>query len=476
MNRCKLLASWRESRGQVLPVIALLLVVLLGMIGLGVDIGRIYMEKAQLSRAVDAAALAGTVELPDTALAETEARDYLAYNMPRATFQTPDIDVPNQKVTIRATSRVNTIFLRVLGISHFDVEGEAQAGASSLGDADLPLDVTVLLDDTGTMRSGCSLTQVTTPSASQASPVCPIGLTRNAAKDFLNVLAQSGSLPVSTNVGFLSFRACYASTNINPRNEPNTAAAPWNSLRGCVKFSDTIALSNSVATISSRIDTMRGAGGYPGTNLCLGFAQANLNIFGAGSRADARKVLVILTDGENRYSDFAEQNNPVPDSQPTTNRFLANPAPDTYPSSVTDTNDTPASDGTVNNCWPSSPNQNSTAYGTDYDGRTNTLDVKTLGQADDLKDENVEIFVVGFGVNGAADPGTTCDTAMRARVGTFSARHTTGAGDTQGDRELAKCLASSKDGTNDHYFETNASGLSDVFTYIANVVTFRLVK
>jgi hypothetical protein len=303
---------------------------------------------------------------------------------------------------------------------------------------------------------------------------CPIGLTRDAAKDFLGVLAQSGSLPVATNVGFLAFRGCYADTNINPRNEP--APPPWNPLRGCVKFSDTIDLSNSVSTIEARIDTMRGAGGYPGTNLCLGLAQANLTLFGTNSRPNARKVLVLLTDGENRYSDFAHQDVAVADSQPTTNRLLANPAPDTYPSSISDTNDAPSSDGTVNDCWPNGPSQDATAYGSDYDGRINTLDDETLEQADDLKDQDVEIFVVGYGVNGAADPGTTCDSAMRSRVGSFSNRHTTGSGDTQGDRELAKCIASSKEGTNDHYFESSASGLSDVFTHIANIITYRLVK
>jgi Flp pilus assembly protein TadG len=455
---------------------ALLVVVLVGMVGLAVDLGRVYIEKTELSRALDSAALAGTVELPDTALAESEAEDYLAYNMPDAEFLPPEIDVPNQRVTIRATSRVEMVFLQLLGIDHWDVEAEAQAGASSLGDADLPLDVTILLDDTGTMASGCTDTQRTTPGADQASPACPIGLTRNAAKDFLDVLAQSGSLPAATNVGFLSFRGCYADTNINPRNEPSPPGPPWYPLRGCVKFSDTIELSNSVANIEARIDTMRAAGGYPGTNLCLGLAQSNNNIFGPGSRATARKVVVLLTDGENRYSDFAHQDVAVADSQPTTDRHLANPAPDTYPSSVTDTNDSPASDGTVNNCWPSSPDQDATAYGTDYDGRINTLDEKTLEQADDLKDNDVEIFVVGYGVNGASDPGTTCDAAMRSRVGSYSGRHTTGSSDTQGDRELAKCIASSKAGTNDHYFETSASGLSDVFIHIAKIITYRLVK
>ncbi|MEX2246533.1 MAG: pilus assembly protein TadG-related protein [Dehalococcoidia bacterium] len=461
----------RGENGQIVPILGLFMVAMLAIIGLAIDLGRIYIEKAELSRALDAAALAGTLELPDTALAETKAQEYLGENMPEAIFLPPIIDVPNQKVTIRASSEVDMLFLRMVGIFSVDVAAEAQAGASNF-DTALPLDVVILLDDTGTMGSGCSTTQRTTPGADQTG--CPIGLTRNAAKAFLNVLAQGGTLPASTNVGFLSFRGCYADTNINPKNEP--APPSWNTLRGCVKYSDTIALSNSISAISAKIDTMQAAGGYPGTNLCLGLARTYKTITGTGSRPDARKVMVILTDGENRYSDDSFHNNSV--STATGNRQVGNPVPNTYPTTnaVPQTNGSPPADSTVNSCYPEPSNQNSSNYGSDYDGRINNLDLRTLAQTDAMKDENIEIFVVGYGVNGSADPGTTCDTAMRARVGTYSARQTTGSSDNQGDRELAKCTASSKSGSNDHYYETNISGLDDIFVAIAETISYRLLK
>ena len=392
-----------QEAGQVLPMFVMFLSMMVGIVGLAVDIGRAYIEKAELSRSLDAAALAGATDLPDTAKADASARKYLTINMPRATYLTPTIDVPNQKVTIRASSSVKTIFIRILGIGKVDVSAEAQAGASNIGDSSLPLDVTVLLDDTGTMRSGCTDTQVTTVGANQSSPVCPIGLTRNAAKDFVDVLAQGGALPPATKIGYLSFRACYAATtNINPRNEP--APPVWNPLRGCTKLTDTIGLSNSVPAIKTAINTMRGAGGYPGTNLCLGLARGDKVLFGAGAQAGARKVLIILTDGENRYSDFAYQDVGVADSLPSANRHLANPAPNTYPTGLSDTMAAPPadSDPNIDSCYPagSTFNQDATAYGADYDRRINYLDVHTVRQADLLKAQNTEIFVVGFGVDG----------------------------------------------------------------------------
>lgn len=470
----------RNEDGQVLPLMCMLIVVMCGVIGLAVDLGRVYVTRAQLSRSLDAAALAGVVELPNTSAATTKAVAYMNVNMPSAINVTAVPDAPNQKVTMSATAGVNTLFMKLIGVNSVTVHADAEAGASNSGGSALPLDVVMLLDDTGTMGSGCTATQRTVVSTNQSSPLCPIGLTRNAGKDFIDVLAQGGVLPPSTNVGFLSFRGCYATTNINPRNEPNSGTTTWNVLRGCVKFSDTITLSNSVAAIKPKIDTMRAAGGYPGTNLCLGMARTYKTLYGVGAQAGARKVMIILTDGENRYSDYSEQDNAVANAQLGPSTHLANTTPNTYPLSTTwtDTKGPPAADATVDSCYPagSSYDQNSTAYGADYDKRTNYLDVHTMTQVNAMKTAGVEIYVVGFGVNGAADPGTTCDAAMKARVGTFPNRDVTGSGDTQGDRELAKCMASSKTATNDHYFESNAAGLSAVFINIAKQISYRLIK
>jgi hypothetical protein len=88
------------------------------------------------------------------------------------------------------------------------------------------------------------------------------------------------------------------------------------------------------------------------------------------------------------------------------------------------------------------------------------LDKKTLVMADALKDENVEIFVVGFGVCGTAN-NNFCDRGMVPNP-----PHTNT--DNSADRNLLKCIASSKTSTNDHYFEVpHASDLPAIFQVIA---------
>ena len=57
----------RHQRGAVAPLIALLLFVIIICVALVVDLGRVHSVKAELQRAVDAAALAGAKYLPTDA-------------------------------------------------------------------------------------------------------------------------------------------------------------------------------------------------------------------------------------------------------------------------------------------------------------------------------------------------------------------------------------------------------------------------
>jgi len=78
----------RASReeGQSIVIVAMAMVGLLVFAGLAVDAGVVYVASVRLARAVDAAALAGVVELPyetsitSTALADDRARQFLAAN------------------------------------------------------------------------------------------------------------------------------------------------------------------------------------------------------------------------------------------------------------------------------------------------------------------------------------------------------------------------------------------------------------
>ena len=68
-------ASLKRQRGISLVMSAILIVVLLGMVALAVDVGRLYVTRQFLVNSCDAAALAGGIELPDEATATAKAEE-----------------------------------------------------------------------------------------------------------------------------------------------------------------------------------------------------------------------------------------------------------------------------------------------------------------------------------------------------------------------------------------------------------------
>ncbi len=66
--------------GQSLVLLAVIFMGLLALLGLALDLGLLYIERIHMKRAVDAATLAGVVELPDEEQAMRRAIEYLRMN------------------------------------------------------------------------------------------------------------------------------------------------------------------------------------------------------------------------------------------------------------------------------------------------------------------------------------------------------------------------------------------------------------
>lgn len=69
-----------SQAGQSLILLALAFLGMVAMLGLALDLGLLYTERIHMKRAVDAATLAGVVELPDEEQAMTRAIEYLRMN------------------------------------------------------------------------------------------------------------------------------------------------------------------------------------------------------------------------------------------------------------------------------------------------------------------------------------------------------------------------------------------------------------
>jgi Flp pilus assembly protein TadG len=149
-------SAGRRQSGQALPTFVFFMVVLILLIGLGIDIGFAYITKANLSKAVDAACLAGMRSLSQgtiTASAVANSTFLTNYGKPgRDTGPvTPDIvlgvDANNNKTfLVSATAGINTFFIRVLPKwKTLHVNASAQATRAKLV-------MSLVLDRSGSMN------------------------------------------------------------------------------------------------------------------------------------------------------------------------------------------------------------------------------------------------------------------------------------------------------------------------------------
>jgi Flp pilus assembly protein TadG len=159
-------AKRRHQGGQILPLFALWIVVLIPFVGMSIDLAFAYITKAQLSKAVDAAALAGisnfylgqsTAQSVATSTFKanfepsgTLAGRYTGQPTVNVTFST---DVAgNEVIQVQATATIKTFFIRALAII-----GGPNWNTMSVGDTGqatrAPVVMTLVLDRSGSMVS-----------------------------------------------------------------------------------------------------------------------------------------------------------------------------------------------------------------------------------------------------------------------------------------------------------------------------------
>ena len=417
----------RTERGQALPLFILVMIALLAMVGLAIDAGRLYVARAELVRALDSAALAGVVELPDLDAAEQKAAAYFDDNEDLATLSFPSSQNENQ-FKVQGMRNVNFLFIRVLGFSDMDVKATAAAGFGTV-----PMDAYMALDATGSMHTGCNAGETNTGGA------CPIKEARDAANGFVDILLGTGTPTGLTSIGAGAFRGCY---NLPRNNTKCIDATPPGSF--------ITNLTSNAATLHNGINTIRaiGATGQPtggsGTNICQALKKAQEVMFGAGSHTapSTLRAIILLSDGDNVYNATeVNQNSPAsPES----------PCRPTSPAT---------SDGDVSaNCRTNTQTQEA------------KVDMLSRDMATTLKFQDVEIFVVGLSPCGGSVNATTPSFGYCGGIGN-------GDSDSIADQRLLKCRASSTPGTNDHvYFVNTAAELPGVFETIAQTLAFRLIE
>jgi Flp pilus assembly protein TadG len=201
------LGRLRREEGQSIILVALGMIALIAIVGVVIDVGRLYVAQRELQTAADAAALAGVEALPDGATAQTAALTYSATSagggggqglndvsglsgddvttstelecLSQASAGSSclqgsagsgcDVALPPAggvgcnavKVTEKAT--VPLTLLNVLGLSSWGVSASSTA---TLGGISQPLDIEVVIDTTASMGSPCSSAVPGIPSTS----------------------------------------------------------------------------------------------------------------------------------------------------------------------------------------------------------------------------------------------------------------------------------------------------------------------
>ena len=247
----------RDRHGAALPMMAAGLLPVLAGIGSAIDIGRIVIVRSQMQAGVDAGALAGARVFGLEDDRDEQVTAYFHANMPDG-YAGADPITPApvfeevrgvNRVQVAATTELPMVFMRLFGMDTSTITVDAVAEMQPK-----PLEVMVVLDDTGSMGGG--LGGGTRMTALQT-----------AMYDFINILHQGKNRRPDLAMGFVTYTV---TTNVrqiledadvpimerdgftNVGEYTHTASGATNPLgwRGCVENDPTVRdLSSSATTM-----------------------------------------------------------------------------------------------------------------------------------------------------------------------------------------------------------------------------------
>lgn len=261
-------ARWR--RGNITVMVALLMVPLAGFVGLATDGARAWVLQSRLYTALDAAALAMARNVGVAAATrdlEAAGMFWTNFSAPRTTgaggaliggtrtgfmgadtvFNPPE-QLDQGTIRVSANATIPAYFTRLIGFSELRVSAASEARRADLG-----LEVSLVLDVTGSMDTGCSTPSDRTgancgftpvprrPGQAVAGRASNMDLLRLAAADLVNVLYGDREtvpnlwvsvVPYTTTINLGPDRRGWLDATANANLDADFAPARW---RGCVE-------------------------------------------------------------------------------------------------------------------------------------------------------------------------------------------------------------------------------------------------
>jgi Putative Flp pilus-assembly TadE/G-like/von Willebrand factor type A domain len=291
-NRITLLRH--SERGQVIVLLVVVLVVLLGSAALVVDVGRAYLIKRHLQASADAAATAGALELPDQAAAETFAANYSGRDgarndndkLPAVTTNVTTKCLsfapcsPVNTVVVEQTTKVPTLFARVLGIDEFTISAKATACSPC---SSRPLDIMLVLDRTGSMCQD---------SNGNSQSGCPD--LQNARAGLLEFVHYMD--PAMHKIGFTVFPPATSGSarcNTPASSNYNSTSAVYN----VVQLSSDYKIGDDLNTSSRLVSTINCQQGGGTTAYANAIENAQAELQSSRGRSGVQNVIIMFSDG-----------------------------------------------------------------------------------------------------------------------------------------------------------------------------------
>ncbi|NND49727.1 MAG: hypothetical protein HKN60_05695 [Rhizobiales bacterium] len=146
-------AQFKKTDGSVAIIAAVTISAVIMTAGIAVDYGQSVTMRSKMQAAADAASLAAASTQLTNAQRIKMAKDIFAQNIDLSEFTTPPnvtvvMGASGEDVTVSATGKIRTNFMRIAGYHNMTVGVDSSAGVQSIN-----AEIALVLDVSGSMRA-----------------------------------------------------------------------------------------------------------------------------------------------------------------------------------------------------------------------------------------------------------------------------------------------------------------------------------